>query len=272
MQIAQLDQLDPDYRHVYVSPHLDDVALSAGGAVLLHRAAGEQVLVVALCTAAPAPEDALSDLAHEFHRSWGLSPAEAMATRLREEQQAMALLDIDYYWAGLLDAIYRFPQAYSSRDTLFGTPAPGDPLGASLRPLLAALRDQLPQATFYAPLGIGEHVDHQIALAACQAAGIAPLCYEDFPYVVQPGAGERRRAALAVPLYPRSIAIDATLEAKIAAISCYASQLGELFGGPEAMAAKVTRYARTVAPPDAAYGERLWAYDTTTGQGDAARG
>ena len=75
MRIEDLDQVQ-GYDHIYLSPHLDDAALSCGGGIAAQRAAGERALVVTLCTAAPAPDMQFSDLALEFHRKWGLAPAE----------------------------------------------------------------------------------------------------------------------------------------------------------------------------------------------------
>jgi LmbE family N-acetylglucosaminyl deacetylase len=259
MQLSNLDAITQSYRHIYLSPHLDDAALSCGGAIALQREAGEPVLVVTLCTAAPAPDAAFSDLAREFHSQWDLAPAEVVAARLREEQAAIGRLDADLLWAGMLDAIYRHPQAYHSRATLFAEPAPDDPLFVELRAFIAALRERAPAATFYGPLGVGSHVDHLIThQAAIDTAGAQLVFYEDFPYVARPGAIETRLAALQGPWRPRTIAIDRTLSQKIVAIEAYSSQLNELFGGVEAMARAVAEYGARVRPDGAAYGERLW--------------
>jgi LmbE family N-acetylglucosaminyl deacetylase len=221
--------LAADYAHVYLAPHLDDAPLSCGGAIAGQVARGERVLVVTLCTAAPPPGTALSALAESFHRDWGLSAAAAMATRLGEERAALAALGADGLAAGMLDAIYRHPAAYSTRGTLFGAPAPDDPLLPALRGFLADLRERLPGAVFYAPLGVGSHVDHLVThRAALELLGPALRCYEDFPYVARAGALERRVAELGRRFEAESVAIGAGLERKIAAIWAYSSQLPEL--------------------------------------------
>lgn len=259
MQLDDLDHIRDIYQHVYLSPHLDDAALSCGGAITLQRAKEERVLVVTLCTATPAPETEFSDLALEFHRIWQLSPAEAVAARLREERLAMERLGVDYYWAGMLDAIYRYPQAYQSRESLFGTPAPEDPLLPALREFLHVLRERVPSAMIYAPLGVGSHVDHLITYrVALDEAGEQRAFYEDFPYVTQPHALDQRLAALDGKLSARTITIDSALAAKIEVITGYASQLDELFGGPAAMVQSVTSYAHGVCPDAGASCERIW--------------
>lgn len=259
MQLAALSEISRPYRHVYLSPHLDDAALSCGGAIQLHLAADQPVLVVVICTATPPPEMQFSALATEFHASWKLSPAEAVAARLAEERLAMERMAVDYIWVDRFDAIYRYPQAYNSRETLFNQPAEGDPLLPDLRQLFTELAAALPMATFYSPLGVGSHVDHlQTYRAASEVLGERLRYYEDYPYVQLAGSLEQRQAQLGRPMVSHTAAIDGVLSAKIAAIAAYSSQLGELFGGTDAMARKVSAYANQIRPADAQYGERIW--------------
>ncbi len=264
MVLHELSQLSGVYAHVYLSPHLDDASLSCGGTIARQTDAGEAVLVVTICTAAPPAVGPFSALAEEFHRAWGLSPAEVMATRLREDQASLALLGADSFLAGMLDAIYRYPAAYHRRETLFGQPAPGDPLLPALQTLFSQLRGRLPQARFYAPLGVGNHVDHLLTFAAARASLGAELrFYEDFPYVAQEGALERRLAQIGAVLQADTVAIEATLPRKLQAVQTYASQIDELahsqlghqVSGAEAVAvmcAAVGDYAQRVG------GERYW--------------
>ena len=263
MQLEDLRQIHDDYDHVYISPHLDDAALSCGGAIARHTSAGARVLVVTLCTGTPPPDARFSDFARQVHQAWGLGPDEVISARLREDDLALERLEADTYRAGLLDAIYRRPDAYSSRDALFGTPAASDSLLHSTQQLIAALRGRLPQATFYAPLGVGNHVDHQIVHdAARDVAGAVVAFYEDFPYMLWPGAFEQRMRALDQRFVASTIDIDATLTRKIGAIGAYASQLSSLFEQPAAMARIVGEYAENLRPEIGTYGERVWLRDT----------
>jgi LmbE family N-acetylglucosaminyl deacetylase len=259
MHIEALHNLRHAYSHVYLSPHLDDAALSCGGAISAALERGERVLVVTLCTAAPPPEGPFNAVAREFHADWGLAAADVMAVRLGEERLAMERLGCDYHWAGLLDAIYRVPEAYHSRATLFAEPRADDPLHAELRELLGTLRRHLPHARFYAPLGVGSHVDHLVTYAAALATpGLRLAFYEDFHYVLQPGALEQRLAAVAEYLAPCVVTFGETaLARRVEAIAAYGSQVGELFGGVEPMKRAITEHAAALAAPGA-YGERLW--------------
>lgn len=264
MRFNSLAETPAGYAHVYLSPHLDDAALSCGGAIAAQTAAGQRVLVVNICTGAPSPDADFSALAREFHREWGLTPAQAVAARLREDAAALGTLGTDCLDVGMLDAIYRHPSAYNRRETLFNLPDEADPLMPAVRELVAALRERLPAAAFYAPLGVGLHVDHQITCRAALEAGIPGLAlYEDIPYVMRAGELERRIAMLGLSLSPHTTPIAATLPAKIAAVTAYASQLAELAN---------SQLGRAVAPPAAAEvmaealssyaekvgGERLW--------------
>ncbi|RME45806.1 MAG: hypothetical protein D6796_09875, partial [Caldilineae bacterium] len=119
----------------------------------------------------------------------------------------------------------------------------------------------------YAPLAAGNHVDHQLAAqAALQLAqrGYSLFFYEDYPYVQrQPSEVERalhtlhRLSENFAPWRDHAIPLtEADLATKIRAIAAYTSQMEVLFGGAEAMARLVTRYARQVGNGQPA--ERLW--------------
>lgn len=241
------------YAHIYLSPHLDDAALSCGGAIARQAAAGERVLVLNICSGSPAPGAPFSPFAQEQHRKWDLPPGEAMLRRLAEDAAALRALAAEGRGLGLLDAIYRMPSAYVDDVTLFGPVAPGDPLADQLGAALPALLAESPDARLYAPLGVGGHVDHRatFAVAAALAAAGAPVVfYEDFPYVARPGALAARLRALGRAPAPAAVDIAATIDRKIAAIGAYASQLDVLFGGPAAMAAAVRAHGAE---------ERFWA-------------
>jgi LmbE family N-acetylglucosaminyl deacetylase len=263
MHTEDLRQVHDVYDHVYLSPHLDDAALSCGGAIASHSTAGARVLVVTICTAPPPAEVPFSSFAEEMHRTWKLAPAEVVQARLHEDSLAMEYLAADSMWVGMSDAIYRRPDAYYNDEMLFGEPSPDDSLLLTLRTFIRALRNRVPRATLYAPLGIGNHVDHQITYAAARAgAGDALAFYEDFPYVAAPGALERRLQALGETFVNSTIDIDATLSRKIGAVAAYASQIGMLFDDIERMGRMIREYAETLRPDIGTYGERLWLLDT----------
>ena len=253
---------------VYLSPHPDDAVLSSGGAIAAATRRGEQVLVITACSGAPPPGSPLSPYAQRLLAGWGLPDALAAAEARRAEDLAAArAVGADVRWLDLLDAIFRDPDAYSVGPGPFRAPAPGDPLAADLERALAALLAPWPQAPLYAPLGVGQHVDHEAAHAVAASlarAGRPVFFYEDQPYTTRPGAlDERLRrldGALARPLEPVIEPLDeAALAQKIAGVACYAGQIAMLFGGLGAMAETLTHHAASLSTSDAPYGERLWA-------------
>lgn len=260
MQLTETNQIADSYDHIYISPHLDDAALSCGGAIAWHTSRGARVLVVTLCTAAPPADAGFSPFAAAMHQRWQLAPQDVVTARLQEDTQALERLGADSYWAGMSDAIYRMPIAYNSTQTLFGTPAPTDPLRPKLGALLNDLRARAPRAAFYVPLGVGNHVDHQLAYEAMVTGGWGreSAFYEDLPYAIVSSALERRISMLQRQFVSSIIDIDATLSRKLGAISSYGSQMNELFGGDAAMRERMTAYHETLRPETGTYGERVW--------------
>ncbi len=244
------------YTRVYLSPHLDDAALSCGGMI---AASPDDALVITLCTAVPSATT-FNAVAVEFHAEWGLAPDEVLHVRRAEDAEAMTILGVDYVYADWLDAIYRVPEAYHSRATLYRHPVSDDPLLPEVRDLLALLIAHAPQATIYAPLGVGRHVDH---LAVFECAVACPpdrlAFYEDINYALLPGAVEQRLGEIGPTLVAEYLAFGAaSLRKKIAAIAAYRSQMEALFGGTVAMEAAIAAYHATLTQERDGYAERIW--------------
>jgi LmbE family N-acetylglucosaminyl deacetylase len=261
---STLDQLPEAYDHVYLSPHLDDAALSCGGAIARHSANHQRVLVITICTAAPDLRVPFSPFAAAMHASWGLNPDRVVAQRLQEDIAALEILGADSFQLAQLDAIYRMPEQYTSDTALFSSPADDDPLLVALEQALGALTQRFPEAVLYAPLAIGQHVDHQITYAAAlrlNKAGTPVAFYEDIPYVLVPGALERRLTTIdGQLLMPSIVTIDGYLARKLSAIEAYSSQIAMLFGDSQQMEQRVRSYASALRPESSTFGERLWLY------------
>lgn len=260
---TSIDQLSAPYAHIYLSPHLDDAALSCGGSIARFAGVGQAVLVVNICCASPEPATQFSPFAQQLHQQWQLLPESAVQQRLQEDATALETLGADSLLLDQLDAIYRRPDAYYDNATLFGRAAPDDQLLAALHTRLNALVARYPTAIFYAPLGVGHHVDHQVAHQVATdlaRSNVSVAYYEDFPYVVEAEALEERISELggARLFLPTTTTIDGTLNRKIHAIEAYASQIDTLFGDRAAMARSVSEYASGLQPETGTYGERLW--------------
>ena len=69
---------------IFISPHLDDVALSCGGLVWRLAQEGQQVSIWTVLAGDPPDED-YSEFARINHQRWGISGVEAIAMRREEE-------------------------------------------------------------------------------------------------------------------------------------------------------------------------------------------
>lgn len=248
---------------IYLSPHLDDVALSCGG--LIHRQvqAGTAVLVLTIFAGPPLHSE-LSSFAAELHAHWG-HLTEPVAVRRREDKKAMRLLGADYIHLGYPDAIYRFDDTsslYLCDEDLFGPLHPSDlKLVAQLTEAIMEMHSPR-QSTIYAPLAVGNHVDHQLVREAAlmlHRKSYPVTLYEDYPYVEVPKALTRELERIGTDRWTEEVQDfdEENLAMKIKAIAAYASQMDKLFGGTEVMAERVRDYSLALCPEER-YGERYW--------------
>ena len=255
------------YQHIVLSPHLDDAPLSCGGAIHQWAAAGEPVLVLTLMTGDP-PAGPHSPFAEYQHATWGVSAREAFAVRRAEETAALGRLGADLSHLGYRDCIYRGDGEiffYTSNEALFGAVHPADaPLVETLVRDLAALGPLAPEATVYAPLAIGNHIDHQLLRRAAERWRSRDLqYYEDYPYAQRGDSqtleAQRLGSQFATrPARPVQVPLtDEAMQAKIDAIGLYSSQISMLFGNHTQMEADVRAFARHTAG-ESGWSERFW--------------
>lgn len=257
MQLTVLDQIDQNYRHVYLQPHFDDAVLSAGGTIGLQVATGQKVLVVTVFGGLPPAGTPLSAFATQTQRRMGLAQdaAEAVRQRRAEDQAAVESLGADVYWLDYRDAIYRgvppsSQPSYASEEAIFGEVNAADlSLDEELASLFLNLHERAPLAALYAPLGVGHHVDHQLCCSAADRLAQRKLnvkFYEDFPYVRQPGALESRQRELGIQMEPELVEISGAMSAKEAAVELYRSQVPMLFGSEEQMLGAIRGYSGSI--------------------------
>lgn len=202
---------------------------------------------------------------------------DAMAQRRLEDERYAAFAEVSFIWLDLPDAVFR---GYEGDEQLLGTPRADDPAPVEiLRREIA----RLDPSRVYLPMGIGGHVDHQLA----RDAGLALLgdarswampgndyagrivLYEDFPYAWWEGFGALADLpADALAAMPADVSVAAeyadisdVLERKIRGIALYESQMERLFDGTKAMADAVRGFAARTGDNGAVPGglaERYW--------------
>ena len=242
---------------IYLSPHLDDVALSCGGLVAEQSQAGEEVSIWTLFAGDP-PGGDLPPFARTQHAMWGLG-RDAMAVRREEDRRACARLGASPVHLWLPDCVYRrSPEdgrpLYPSEEVIFGPIHPQErPLVDELSRRLAA---SLPsEAYLVCPLGVGGHVDHRLTRAAAVGLGRALWYYAEVPYVTRDPAWSGGHAPLAaedgwkVTLFPVS---QIALRIWQAAVAEFRSQVPVLWEGGAAMRSALRGYCRQAG------GVRLW--------------
>ena len=235
-------------RVVILSPHLDDAALSCGG--LLHALqARVSTLVVSICcgTLRVLAADGSSKLAH---RRGHVSPR----TRRREDITAMHSVNADFVHLSFADGIYRRSPLtgkliYRNERERWVSPRVEDM--AHIEELYLVLRRlclDLGSLLLLSPMGIGNHVDHQITAQVAvrlAAAGATLLFYEDFPYVADAriGRGDHdgpHEALARLNLTPaRHFSLPVDVAGKMALLRYYATQVPILFGDDDGMRERI---------------------------------
>jgi LmbE family N-acetylglucosaminyl deacetylase len=204
-----------------------------------------------------------------------LSAADIAAVRRIEDERYAYMMECSVVWLDLPDAVYR---GYEGDDQLLGAVRDDDqaPYEALRREIL-----RLEPQMVYAPLGVGNHVDHQLCREAVLAMldeergwvmpgpGLAGRLsfYEDFPYAwwhdfrspadlpgglgLPPGIG----------LEARFTDITEQLDRKAAGIGLYGSQVGRLFESEQGMLDALAGHGARIAREGGIRGfaERYWA-------------
>ncbi len=249
--------------HLFVSPHLDDAALSCGATIASLARRDDEVVVLTIFAGGNGRRD-LAPYAARYHRKCGLAD---FWTRRWEDVEACACLGAGMVHLGFGEVLYRRDAAgrprVNTRDDLFSPLTPEDHrVAADVAAELARWLRRLGPAVLYGPAGIGGHVDHVITTTAIRRVlghlGVeAPplLLYEEMPYAATPedAALLATMADTAEPVIQEVTARDWRM--KIRAVEAYRSQLRSIWKERDWRAA-LDQHARDVSGGKVA--ERLW--------------
>jgi len=235
--------LNPTMRWIYLSPHLDDAVLSAGGLIYEQTQSGLPVEIwTFMCGYAPADE--VSPFAQLLHEQWGFSSAEE-ATRLRREEDktAAAILGANVVHFDFLDCIYRrgangewlYSEVFlpPHRDDIWIPDQIAKEISTRLQPA----------DVLVCQLSVGSHVDHVLVRQGAELLGY-PLRYDiDVPYIFyKPEELSPKSAGMKESVYFITEAgLDRWKEASLA----YKSQigvLGDAFNTPEKAQESIQAY------------------------------
>jgi len=266
LQLKSVEDITTSHRHIFLSPHFDDAVYSCGGTLGVQVSVGLRPLVITVFSGTPDSIN-LSAYALDVHRQMGFSQdiTNAIQTRRQEDSAALELLGVDYLWLNYSDAIYRGNPAYYTSDSqlMGGEVNPGDNwIDEELAETLVALRKRLPDAVWYAPLGVGRHVDHQIVCSAADrltASGAKVNLYEDFPYVARhAGSLVERLEEFGNLLEPGLVEMSEMLPIRQEAAAKYASQIAPNFGDRTLLFQSMENYTQNIRPVETVHLERYW--------------
>jgi LmbE family N-acetylglucosaminyl deacetylase len=153
---------------LFLSPHLDDVVFSCPGRVLTEVRSEAPVVVATLFT---------------HCRRNSAAEAEYLQRR-REDRTAVRLLGAVPRWLELPDAPFRDAYYDSFRTIIFGEAECEEEWFPRILDKIEGLVQRLQPARIYAPLGVGNHIDHRLAFCAAMAfRNRCEVCfYEERPY------------------------------------------------------------------------------------------
>jgi LmbE family N-acetylglucosaminyl deacetylase len=175
--------LNHPMRWIYLSPHLDDAVLSAGGLIYDQIQAGIPVEIWTFMCAYP-PLEAVSPFADAMHGQWGFSSAEeAVHARREEDRQAAAILGAQVTHFDFLDCIYRRGANGEWLYTEIFVPPHAEDAGLA-QSIAETISTRIsPDDMLVCQLSVGSHVDHVLVRQAAELLG-RPLLYDiDVPYI-----------------------------------------------------------------------------------------
>ncbi|MBI3152772.1 MAG: PIG-L family deacetylase [Chloroflexi bacterium] len=227
-------------RWIYISPHLDDAVLSAGGLIYEQTKAGIQVEIWTILCGTPSTEE-LSPLAQLLHYQWGISSvADLIRARRAEDEQACKIVGAQPVYFDYLDCIYRRGK---NNDWLYGyifVPPHEDEVDFPARIAESISARLQPTDQLVCHLGLGSHVDHVLVRQAVDLLQRPVLYYADIPYLFK--APEELIPHTAGMKANAHTVGEAGLRRWQEAILAYKSQISSLFEDSEHMRSQIHQY------------------------------
>lgn len=220
-------------------------------------------MILTVCAGDTPASVAGSPAVQRVHDEWRLGD-NPYAQRREEDIRACRRLNAQPAHLPLLDAVYRQNSVghmlYARK--FIGArvkPYERNHHARALRMQLTTLRSSYPGARVYCPLAFAAHVDHVILREEAEAVfgGASLTYYEDYPYCER--ASEAAWAEATAKCRPETWALPPeALEARVAAIAEYGSQLFALFGARDAAVARAVMADRVGKYVERVSGERYW--------------
>lgn len=239
--------------YIFLSPHFDDAVYSCGGIIWELIQQGSDVEIWTICAGEPR-DSGLSSFAQTLHQRWGVGAGEGVRIRRKEDILAAKILGVKRREFPIPDCIYRHSSGgkyyYQSEESLFGGLHPDEiELAAELAGQMCAAIPR--RARLISPLGVGNHVDHQLTRRAAEACEKKLWYYAEVPYVFrQSGWSQHYLQGFRTA---KKIAIsEAGLQAWVEAAAAYATQRSTFWADKTELSAALEAWRNALA------GGRLW--------------
>ena len=230
--------------YIYLSPHLDDVVLSCG-AIINDQIRRHEIVKIWTIFAGDSPQQEFSQFAQEIHKRWNTGPQAAESRRTEDTLACERLQAISQHFH-YPDCIYRtlpessHPLIEKEADLFQSLPISEQPL---IDKIVHHLRLALPaEYNLVIPLGIGNHIDHQIVRKVGETLNRSRFYYADFPYSIKDSSQiiemiPPNSSTYHFPLNNQSLAIwQYAVEAYASQISTFWSSLSEMYQAIETYA------------------------------------
>jgi LmbE family N-acetylglucosaminyl deacetylase len=227
-------------RWIYISPHLDDAVLSAGGLIHDQVRAGVQVEIWTILCGFPPPGE-LSPFAQVLHYQWGIASAdELIRSRRAEDEKACHMVGAKPVYFDYLDCIYRRGKNDDWLYSYIFVPPHEDEVDLPARIAESISARITPTDQLVCQLALGSHVDHVLVRRAVELLQ-RPVLYDvDIPYLFNSPAELAPKTAGMKANTHRITA--AGLQSWQDAVAAYESQISSLFDSPEDMREKIRQY------------------------------
>ncbi len=227
-------------RWIYISPHLDDAVLSAGGLIHDQVRAGVQVEIWTILCGFPPPGE-LSPFAQVLHYQWGIASAdELIRSRRAEDEKACHMVGAKPVYFDYLDCIYRRGKNDDWLYSYIFVPPHEDEADLPARIAESISARLEPTDQLVCQLGLGSHVDHVLVRRAVELLQRPLLYYTDIPYLFKtPQELAPNTAGMKANAYTVS---EAGLRLWQEAIAAYESQISSLFDSPDHMRSQIRQY------------------------------
>lgn len=210
--------------YIFISPHLDDAILSAAALIYDLKDKGKVKIITVFTETSKKNNATIRDFTKSCHH---LNSRELFLDRRTEDKKICQYLKINYLHLGFIDALWR--DSYNSIEEVFtnkinNTKKEQD-LEKSIISKLKKIIKNNKNTVIFAPLSIGNHIDHRIINKICRDNYMNVIYWEDYPYNLRSGLSEElvKKNSLSSFEFNKNLIVKAKL------IRFYKSQIFTLF-------------------------------------------